>query len=245
MSVCNVFAWVGMMAIVPISLSQAVTATPAPPTSAPATNIPPSAQPATSAEQLDLPTDVVEDSPVLQRWLEEIPDVQSEIRRDPSFRTRLRLGYAHADDHEDGFTVGIEDVFVGRTGFTVSGAYQETGEGDRTAYGADLRYYVRPLGSYLNVAPVIGYRHLEVDDQTRAGVNVGVRLLLSLSRTGAADVSFSQSWVAPGTDAEVGISTLSFGYAVTPDLRLSTDLQQQNSPDSKDSQVGIVLEWML
>lgn len=34
------------------------------------------------------------DSPVLQRWLKRVPDVLADIKRDPSFRTRLRLGYA-------------------------------------------------------------------------------------------------------------------------------------------------------
>jgi len=43
-------------------------------------------------------------------------------------------------------------VFVGRTGLTLSGDYQATFDGERTAWGADLRYYVRPWG-YINVAP--------------------------------------------------------------------------------------------
>lgn len=196
---------------------------------------------------LDLSPEVIENSPVLQRWLREVPDVRSTIRNDPSFRTRLRLGYSQfpSDDHASGFQVGVEDVFVARTGLTLSGEYQQTFDGNRRAYGADLRYYVLPLGSYINVAPVVGYRHLETDRYTTDGANVGLRVLLSLSRTGAADISFTQSWVAPGSSEEVGLSTLSFGYALTHDLRLSTDLQKQNSPESKDSRVGVVLEWML
>jgi hypothetical protein len=67
---------------------------------------------------------------------------------------------------------------------------------------------------------------------------------LVLSRGGAADISLTQSWVSPGTDEEVGLTTLSFGYAVTRNLRLSTDIQKQNSLEDKDSRVGIVLEWM-
>ncbi len=133
---------------------------------------------------------------------------------------------------------------MGRTGLTVSGEYQAAFNGEREAYGGDLRYYLRPLGSYVNVAPVVGYRHLETDEYSTDGVNVGARLLLVLSRGGAADFSLTQSWVSPGTDEEVGLTTLSFGYAFTSNLRLSTDIQKQNSRQSKDSRVGIVLEWM-
>jgi hypothetical protein len=200
----------------------------------------------TPATSLDLDPQVIEDSPVLQRWSEEVPDVLSEIRHDPSFRTRVRLGYSQfpAIDHASGFSVGIEDVFVGRSGFTLSGDYQDS-EGDRQSYGADLRYYVLPLGSYVNVAPVLGYRHLETEADQTEGVNLGLRLLLALSRTGAADLSVTQSWVAPGSDQEAGITTFSFGYALTPDLRLSTEVQQQNMPSSKDRRIGIGLEWLL
>jgi len=72
--------------------------------------------------------------------------------------------------------VGWEDVFIGRTGLTVSGEYQAA-FASIAAYGADLRYYVRPLG---NVAAVVGYRHLETNRSTD-GVNLGARLLLVLS----------------------------------------------------------------
>jgi hypothetical protein len=41
------------------------------------------------------------------------------------------------------------------------------------------------------------------------------------------------------------LTTLTFGYAVTRQLRLSTDIQKQNAPEQKDSRVGIGLEWML
>lgn len=200
-----------------------------------------------AAEQLNLDPAVVEESPVLQRWLQEVPDVLSEIRQDPSFRTRVRLGYSQlpSTGQAGGFNVGVEDVFVGRTGLTVSGDYHQTFEGDRRTYGADLRYYVRPLGSYVNLAPVVGYRHLETDQYQTDGVNVGLRLMLALSRTGAADLSLTQSWVNPGSSSEeVGITTLSAGYALTQHLRLATDIQKQNSRQARDSRVGIVLEWM-
>lgn len=201
------------------------------------------APPQPSTDAIDLPPVLLENSPTLQRWLEDVPDVHSEIRSDPSFRTRLRVGVVSGDG--DGLTIGVEDVQIGTTRLTLSGDYQRDWQGDRQSFGADLRYSVRPLGSRINLSPVVGYRRLEIDEHTVDGVNVGLRLLLSLSRTGAADVSLTQTWVDPGGEAETGITTLSFGYALTPDLRLSTDLQQQNSPYRKDDRLGILLEWML
>lgn len=200
-----------------------------------------------STGDLDLDPALIERSPVLRRWQESVPDVLSEIRNDPSFRTRLRLGYSQfpADEQAAGFNVGIEDVFLGRSKLTVSGTYQRAFDGNQEAYGGDLYYYVLPLGSSVNLAPLVGYRHLDTDRYTTDGVNVGARLRIIPSRTGAADITFTQSWVAPGTSEEVGISTLSFGYAVTHDLRLATDLEQQNAPARKDSRVAIVLEWLL
>ncbi|MBI4781352.1 MAG: hypothetical protein HY785_08485 [Oscillatoriophycideae cyanobacterium NC_groundwater_1537_Pr4_S-0.65um_50_18] len=206
---------------------------------------PPEASPPT-AEQLNLSPEMLENSPVLQRWLQEIPDVRSDIRNDPAFRTRLRLGYSQFSSGDaSGMNVGVEDVFVGRSGVTASADYQADFQGNQEAFGAEARYYLLPLGESVNVAPTVGYRHVESDRDSVDGVSVGVRLMLSLSRTGAADASLSQRFVAPGTSEEVGITSLSLGYALTHDLRLSTDLQQQNAPHSKEHRVGVSLEWML
>lgn len=199
-----------------------------------------------SADDLDLSPEEIESSPVLQRWLQQVPNVLADIDNDPSFRTRIRLGYTlfPSTDGAGGVSIGLEDLFVQQSRLTLSGEYQAAFNGDRTTVGGDLRYYVRPLGSYVNFAPVLGYRYLETNKYSASGVNLGARLLLVLSRGGAADISLTQSWVSPGTEAEVGITTFSFGYAVTANLRLSTDIQQQNSRESKDSRAGIVLEWM-
>lgn len=206
----------------------------------------PQTTPQPAAEELDLSPEIIENSPVLQRWLRQVPNVLDEIRNDPSFRTRLRLGYSHfpSTNGASGFNVGVEDVFLGRTGLTVSGDYHRSFNGKRESFGADLRYYVLPLGSYVNIAPQVGYRNLTTGNYSTDGVNVGARLMLALSRTGAADISLTQSFVSPGSRDEVGMTTLSFGYAVTRNLRLSTDIQKQNSREDKDSRVGIVLEWM-
>lgn len=206
----------------------------------------PQVTPKPAVQELDLSPEIIEHSPVLQRWLKKVPNVLDEIRHDPSFRTRVRVGYSQfpSTGQAAGFNVGVEDVFIGSTGLTVSGDYQRSFNGKRESYGTDVRYYVLPLGSYVNFAPQVGYRNLTTGNFSTDGVNVGARLMLALSRTGAADVSLTQSFVSPGSRDEVGITTLSFGYAVTHNLRVSTDIQKQNSREEKDSRVGIVLEWM-
>ncbi|NJN88660.1 MAG: hypothetical protein HC881_23245 [Leptolyngbyaceae cyanobacterium SL_7_1] len=188
----------------------------------------------------------MEESPLWQDWVEEVPDVLSEIRTDPSFRTRLRLGYSHFADAEEesGFHVGVEDVVLGRSHFTISGDYQANFEGDRELYGANLRYYIFSLGSYVNLAPVVGYRSVQVDEFHTDGLDLGLRLLLALSRTGAADLALTHTWVSPGEYDEVGVTTLAVGYALTRQLRLSTDLQRQGSPEGEEARLGVGLEWM-
>ncbi|NEU73139.1 hypothetical protein PI95_011340 [Hassallia byssoidea VB512170] len=206
----------------------------------------PDMTPNSTAQDLDLSPEIIQNSPVLQRWRRDVPNILQEIKNDPSFRTRLRLGSPEfpSTGQAFGVIVGIEDIFIGRTGLTVSGEYQAAFNGKREAYGADLHYYLRPLGSYVNIAPVVGYRHLQTNRYTTDGVNLGAKLLLVLSRGGAADISLTQSWVSPGSDEEVGLTQLSLGYAITSNLRLSTDIQKQNSRLQKDSRVGVVLEWM-
>lgn len=196
---------------------------------------------------LHLDRTIINDSPVLQRWQEKIPNVLEDIRHDPSFSTRVRVGYSQfpSTNGKSGFNVGVEDIFVGKTGLTVSADYQQTGDGDRKSMGTELRYYVLPMGNAVNFAPVVGYRHLENNNTIKNGVNVGAKVMISLSRKGSADLSLSHTYVSPGTSEEVGITTLSVGYAVTPTLRLSTDIQKENSRENKDSRVGIVLEWKL
>ncbi|MGB3694616.1 MAG: hypothetical protein WA865_21460 [Spirulinaceae cyanobacterium] len=207
---------------------------------------PANAQEIALEEDLDLPPEVIESSAVLQRWLEDVPNVLEDIHHDPSFRTRLRLGYSQfpSTNSEGGIIVGVEDVFIGDTGLTVSADYHGSFAGGRSSWGADLHYYIFPLGNYVNVAPVVGYRNLTTGDYATDGVNLGAKLQLSLSRTGAADIAVTQSFVSPGSSEEVGITTLSVGYAVSPHLRLSTDIERQNSLQGQDSRVGVVLEWM-
>jgi hypothetical protein len=200
-----------------------------------------------NAQDLDLSQEVIKNSPVLRKWRNTKPNVLDDIKNDPSFRTRLRLGYSQfpSTGQAGGINIGVADAFIGSSGFTVNGDYETAFNGKREAYGVDLNYYLRPLGSYVNIAPVVGYRHLQTDRYSTDGVNLGAKLLLVLSRGGGADISLTQSWVAPGSSEEVGLTKFSVGYAVTRNLRFSTDIQKQNARLGKDSRVGVVFEWMI
>jgi hypothetical protein len=201
---------------------------------------------AESESNLDIDPKIRQESPVLERWLEKIPDIAHDIRHNPSFRPRIRLGYTEfpSSDNSDGIILGVEDVFLGKTSLTLSGDYQTAFNGKRTAIGGNLQYYLLPLGNYVNVAPILGYRYIQTNNYSTDGLNLGLKLKLALSRTGAADITVSQSFISPGGDNEVGLTTLSVGYAITPNLRLAADIQSQNSRTRKDSMVGILLEWM-
>ncbi len=199
-----------------------------------------------SAAPLNLTPEVIEQSPVLQRWLEEVPDVRADIRNDPSFVTRIQAGYSYfpSSDGTSGFLVGVEDVFIGDTPLTVSADYQQNFEGDRQSFGTDLHYYILPLGGYINVAPIVGYRYAESgNDYSISGANVGVRLRVVPSRTGAADFTVDQSWVV-GDSEGLSVTQLNFGYAIAQNLRISTDLEWQSTADAGDSRVGLNLEWV-
>jgi hypothetical protein len=205
------------------------------------------AQPIAPSQKLDLPPEVIENSPVLRKWLKGVPNVLEDIRHDPSFRTRLRFGFSWFPSTNDavGINLGVEDIFIDRTGLTISGNYQAVFNGNRLSTGANLHYFLFPLGGYVNFAPLLGYRYVQSNDFNTDGLNLGARLMLALSRTGAADLSLSQSFISPGGNNEVGITSLSVGYAVTSNLRLSSDLEFQNSREDKDRRFGINLEWLL
>ncbi|MBD1875175.1 hypothetical protein H6F75_16955 [Nodosilinea sp. FACHB-131] len=204
-------------------------------------------EPEAVAPTLDLDPAVIEGSPTLQRWLEDVPDVANEIRHQPSFRTRLRVGYAQfpSTGQIGGFGVAVEDVFVPGTGLAASVDYSRSWNGDRESYGGEARYYLLPLGGYFNIAPTVGYRSLSTPAYQTDGLDVGLRLMLVPSRGGGADLALSQRWVAPGSESEVGITSLAIGYAVTRQLRLGTDFQRQNSRFGQDSRVGVSLELLL
>ncbi len=197
---------------------------------------------------LDLDPAVIEGSPVLQRWLEHPPDIADEIRNQPSFRTRLRVGYAQfpSTGEVGGFSVGVEDAFlVAGTGLTASGDYTRSWNGDRESFGGEARYYLFPLGGYVNLAPTLGYRSLSTPAYSTDGLNLGFRLMIIPSRGGAADVAVSQQWLSPGSNDEVTMTSIALGYAISRQLRLGTDLQFQNSRFGQDSRFGLSLELLL
>ena len=199
------------------------------------------------ADDIDIAPDVIQDSPVLQEWLQETPNVLEDIKYDPAFATRFRLGFTTFPTNDDaaGLNIAVEDIFIKRTGLTVSADYQTAFNGDRNAIGADLHYFLFPLGNYINFAPSVGYRYVQSNDFFTDGIHLGVRLMLSLSRTGSGDVSVSQSFINPRVNEEVGITLFSVGYALTPHLRLSADIERQNSIEDKDSRFGLNLEWSI
>ena len=195
-------------------------------------------------DALILPPETVEQSPVLQHWQESIPDVRRQIRTDPSFRTRLKVGYTAfpSSNHTSGVAVGVQDWFVGDTALTVNADYHRNFTDSREAYGATLRYYVLPLGGYVNIAPQVGYRHFETSDYTADGLNYGFHVKVIPSRGGGADFSYTQTWTT-GSDA-VRTTQLEFGQAITSKLRIATDIEWQFGPGETDSRVGIGVEWM-
>lgn len=208
---------------------------------------------ATHSEQdteLELEPGTVDSSPVLQEWLQHTPDVLETIRNDPSFPSRLQMSYAlfPSSRDEQGLAIGIEDVFIGNLPVTVNADYVANFDGedsDREAYGAHLRYYVLPLGGYVNVAPIIGYRHVEAVDYSESGLQVGFQVKVIPSRGGGADFAYTQTWVSPTENDAVMITQLEFGYGLTEQLRLATDLEWQFAPGATDSRLGIGVEWML
>lgn len=195
---------------------------------------------------LDIPPQIIQDSPVLQKWLEQTPNVLEDIRHDPSFRTRLHLGFVlfPSSDNLTGIKIAIEDIFLERTGLTISADYQTSFNSDRINTGADLHYFLFPLGGLVNLAPVVGYRYVQRDEFNTDGLNLGLRLMLALSRTGAADISLSQSFLSPGSNQEVGLFSVAVGYSITSRLRLSTAWELQNSRQEKDNSVGIGLQYL-
>ncbi len=182
-----------------------------------------------------------QDSPVLQRWQQQIPNVLEAIENDPSFRTRWRLGYGESNQ-QGRVDLGVEDIFLGDR-LTLSGDYQRGNSNGNSTYGAELRYYLLPLGNYVNVAPVVGYRQINSQDLTASGVRVGGRLQVVLSRPSGADLALSQTWVAPGSSQEIAITNLALGYAIARNLRVGTQWQLESRGGKSDRRLGVFFEF--
>ncbi|MBE9028765.1 hypothetical protein IQ266_03200 [filamentous cyanobacterium LEGE 11480] len=197
-------------------------------------------------QAIDVP-DSLKASPTLEKWRTQIPNVAQDIKTDPAFRPRLRLGYQSFGDRSSnptGWQIGLEDLRLGQTRATLSAEYSSNANGNDRDLSADLHYSLMPLGQTVQIAPTVGYRRLTVNNLATSGLNLGWRTRLILSRRSAADITFDQTWVAPGTDRETGRSKLSFGYAITKNIRIATDWQRQQSRQRKDDRWGLSLEWM-
>ncbi len=182
----------------------------------------------------------VEQSPVLQRWLVNPPNVLADIYQEPSFRTKLRLGVQGRD--RLGWDIALEDAWLGDSAFTVSAGYQRDFSGPEQDLHAGVRYYLRPRGSYWNLAPHVGYRHWEHPAGATHGWEVGFQTVLALSPR-SADLRLSQLWAAPGTATETGTTQLSASYALSRHLWVRSHLQWRRSPQQADSRAGFALEW--
>lgn len=191
---------------------------------------------------IDLPPQI-QTSPTLQKWLQQAPDVRREMNNDPSFRTRLRVGYGLSNPGaSSGVVFGLEDLRLGQTPIALT-AHGSLG-GTVNSWGIDTQAYLLPLGGYVNVAPVVGWRSLSTSTAQSQGFNVGAKVLLVPSRGGGADLSLQQTWVNPGNEKEVGIGKISVGYAITPKLRLATDIERWQGRSIFETRATVLLEWM-
>lgn len=196
---------------------------------------------------LDIPPQI-QSSPTLKKWLQHVPNIQQEIAHDPSFRTRLRVGYARfTQGNQDGILLGLEDLQVAKTPITLSASYSTSA--NLSSWGIDAQPYLFPLGSYINLAPVVGIRSITTQTTTQAstqttGLNLGAKLLLVPSRGGGADLTIQQTWANLGTDQEVGIGKISVGYAIAPKLRIATDLERWQGRSIFETRASLLLEWM-
>ena len=203
-----------------------------------------------AAEQLDLDPEIIENSPVIKEWIEKVPDVAEKIQNQRSFPTLIRLGYTQfpSSNQTGGILLGVEDLFIGNSSVSISGEYVDNfrsgSEDDRSSIGGNLNFYLLPLGSYVNIAPTIGYQSIETGSYQTDGVNLGVKVIFALSPQGAADVSFSQSFISPTSGDEVGITEVQAGYAVTQKIRVFAGISWQNTIVENDSQLNLGLEWI-
>ncbi|MCY7406766.1 MAG: hypothetical protein LH631_05125 [Alkalinema sp. CAN_BIN05] len=191
---------------------------------------------------IDIPPQI-RNSPTLQKWLNQAPDIRREIANDPSFRTRLQVGYSRfTQANTNAVTIGLEDLRLGPTPVTLSSHFSSGGT--ITSAGVDTQTYLLPLGGYINIAPVVGWRSLSNSNTQNQGLNLGAKLMLIPSRGGGADVAIQQTWINVGSDREVGIGKVSVGYAIAPQFRLATTIERWQGQAISETRCSLLLEWM-
>jgi hypothetical protein len=184
--------------------------------------------------ELNLPPAMVEESSLLQSWPIAIPDLREQIKNEPIFSPRI--GVSLSDDQ---LGVNFRRVNVPGTRWIIEGNYDSINE------GVSLDYYSRGLGHRLNIAPTIGYDSIEIEDRSRSGMSLGVKVLLFGAGDGG-DGSISHRFVNPGEGSkEMGITSLSFGYALTPGMRLATDFNFYRTIKHQEDQFKLNLEFLL
>ncbi|MEN9206042.1 MAG: hypothetical protein Q6K70_09575 [Thermostichales cyanobacterium DRC_bins_46] len=187
---------------------------------------------------LELDAQLLEQSPVLQRWLTNPPDVLEEIRTLTTRPTRLQLGYVARDQ----WFLGFDDLYLGSQ-LSLSGEYDRwhLQEGRQEQVSVALRYFVLQPGSRFNLAPQAGYRSITTTGlQGMQGLELGATAVAVLAPQ-TADLSIDYRWLTGSQPA----TTLSIttAYALSRDFRLATRYRWQNTTLNKDFQVGIMLEW--
>lgn len=193
---------------------------------------------------LEIDRQIIESSPVLRKWLDNPPDLLNDIYNIPSFNTKARLGIT-SRDNSLGIEAGVEDLFVGQSPLTISGGYQSEFSGRERELQANLRYYLFPLGSYWNVAPIVGYRQFNQFERSQiSGLDVGLLGILVLSPR-SSELRLSHTFTSPNGNLELSTTTLSTSYALSSNLRLGTKIEWRRSPIVYDSRVGFLLELAL
>ncbi|NJN76292.1 MAG: hypothetical protein HC796_08980 [Synechococcaceae cyanobacterium RL_1_2] len=183
---------------------------------------------------LNLPPTMVEESTLLQRWPIAIPDLTEQIKHEPIFSPRIGISFS-----DERFGVNLRRVNIPGTRWVIEGNYDPINE------GVSLDYYSRALGHRLNIAPTIGYDSIEIEDRSRSGISLGVKVLLFGAGDGG-DGSVSHRFVNPGEGSkEMGITSLSLGYALTSQIRLATDFNFYRTIKYQEDQFKLNLEFLL
>ncbi|MEL7084823.1 MAG: hypothetical protein AAGM36_10045 [Cyanobacteria bacterium J06597_1] len=187
------------------------------------------------------PTDeILDDSPVWQQWQDDPPNILDEIRNTPALPPRVRLGVASNREWQ----VGVEDLTLYDRAFVrghYRAAFDEQSDED---YGVDLGYYLFPRGSYFNVSPLMGFRHLDLGDRINDGINVGLLGTIALA-PGAADLAVSYSLLDPFAGDEATLGSVTAAYHLTRKLRLASQVNWRHSVGADDIAVGVFLEVKL
>lgn len=193
------------------------------------------------AIELGLDTEVVESSPVLQRWLNDPPDLLDEIRNTPAVPTRLQAGIDVSE-----WSVGISDLYLLER-VSLSSNYQQSFDRPQdVTFGSNLRYFVAPVGSRLNLAPQVGFGRIDQLDRFLSGPQYGAYVVLALD-PGAADLTLSYNWLDPSRSTQEGEATvgdITAAYALSQSTRLAARYRWQHSTITKDQDLSLILEWV-